>query len=80
MRGADPHAVQRLAGHQSIKTTLDTYGHLVPDYLRDQVERLRFEEPRGTEKPPEVRSRVSTMSQEAGKVVDLGGPERRKAQ
>ena len=42
MNGANPVAVQRLAGHATLETTLRKYGHLIPDYMRQEAERLRF--------------------------------------
>ncbi len=42
MAGANPVAVQRLAGHADLKTTLDVYGHLAPGFMREEAERLRF--------------------------------------
>ncbi len=42
MAGANPVAVQRLAGHADLKTTLEVYGHLAPEFLRAEAERMRF--------------------------------------
>jgi integrase len=42
MAGANPEAVRRMAGHANLKTTLDTYGHLTPDYLKAEAARLKF--------------------------------------
>ena len=42
MRGADVPAVQRILRHSDPRLTTETYGHLVPDYLRAQIDRLSF--------------------------------------
>ena len=42
MRGADVAAVQRILRHSDPRLTTETYGHLVPDYLRTQIDRLSF--------------------------------------
>jgi integrase len=42
MRGADVAAVQRILRHSDPRMTTGTYGHLVPDYLRVQIDRLSF--------------------------------------
>ena len=42
MRGADVAAVQRILRHSDPRLTTETYGHLVPDYLRVQIDRLSF--------------------------------------
>jgi integrase len=39
-QGLNMKAIQARLGHGSIRTTLDTYGHLVPDSLDDDAERL----------------------------------------
>jgi len=52
MAGANPVAVQRMAGHADLKTTLDIYGHLAPGFMRGEAERLRF----GTTPPPALEA------------------------
>jgi Phage integrase family len=42
MRGADLPAVQKILRHSDPRMTTETYGHLVPDYLRAQIDRLTF--------------------------------------
>jgi integrase len=42
MRGADVPAVQRILRHSDPRLTTETYGHLVPGYLRSQIDRLSF--------------------------------------
>ncbi len=41
-RGANPAAVRRILRHSDPRTTTEIYGHLAPDYLRAEVDRLRF--------------------------------------
>jgi integrase len=41
MSGADLYTVCKLLGHSSVKVT-EMYAHLVPDYLKVAVERLRY--------------------------------------
>ncbi len=43
MAGANPAAVQRILRHSDPKITTEVYGHLTPGYLRDEIDRLRFE-------------------------------------
>ena len=45
MAGANPAAVQRILRHQDPRITTEIYGHLAPDYLRAEVDRLRFHAP-----------------------------------
>jgi integrase len=42
MAGANPGAVQRILRHSDPRITTETYGHLQPDYLRSEIDRLRF--------------------------------------
>jgi len=42
MAGANPAAVQRIMRHSDPKLTTEVYGHLAPDYLRAEVDRLTF--------------------------------------
>jgi integrase len=42
MAGANPAAVQRILRHQDPRITTEVYGHLAPDYLRAEIDRLRF--------------------------------------
>ena len=41
MEGTDLYTVSKLLGHSSVKVT-EMYAHLVPDYLKTAVERLRY--------------------------------------
>jgi hypothetical protein len=40
MAGVNPGAVQRILRHSDPRITTETYGHLVPDYLRSEIDRL----------------------------------------
>ena len=39
-QGASPKYIQRQLGHRSIQTTLDTYGHLMPDAGQEIMRKL----------------------------------------
>ena len=45
MRGANPAAVQRILRHSDPKITTEVYGHLVPEFMRSEIDRLTFEGP-----------------------------------
>ncbi len=45
MAGANPAAVQRILRHSDPRITTEVYGHLVPGYLQDEVDRLKFGAP-----------------------------------
>ena len=42
MAGANPAAVQRILRHRDPRLTTEVYGHLAPDYLKGEVDRLSF--------------------------------------
>ncbi len=42
MAGANPAAVQRILRHSDPRITTEVYGHLSPDYLRAEIDLLRF--------------------------------------
>jgi len=42
MSGANPAAVQRILRHSDPRITTEVYGHLLPGYLKDEVNRLSF--------------------------------------
>lgn len=42
MNGANPASVQRILRHSDPKLTTEVYGHLSPEYLRAEVDRLAF--------------------------------------
>ncbi len=42
MKGANPAAVQRIMRHTDPKLTTEVYGHLAPEYLRAEMDRLSF--------------------------------------
>ena len=58
MAGVNPGAVQRILRHSDPRITTETYGHLQPDYLRSEIDRLRF----GTA-PANDLAELSTASQ-----------------
>ena len=43
MAGANPAAVQRIMRHTDPRLTTEVYGHLSPDYLRGEAQRLNFQ-------------------------------------
>jgi len=45
MAGANPAAVQRIMRHSDPRITTEVYGHLAPEYLRAEVDRLAFSTP-----------------------------------
>jgi integrase len=45
MAGASLAAVQKILRHSDPRITMGTYGHLTPDYLRSEINRLVFTEP-----------------------------------
>jgi integrase len=42
MAGVNPGAVQRILRHSDPRITTETYGHLTPEYLRIEIDRLQF--------------------------------------
>jgi integrase len=58
MAGANPAAVQRILRHSDPRITTEVYGHLVPDYLRAEIDRLRF----GIAPPPKPSSDSHTSA------------------
>jgi integrase len=57
MAGANPAAVQRILRHSDPRITTEVYGHLVPDYLRAEIDRLSF----GIAPPPKPSSDSPTL-------------------
>jgi integrase len=45
MSGASPAAVQRILRHSDPRVTTEVYGHLLPGYLRAEIDRLSFGAP-----------------------------------
>jgi len=43
MAGATPAAVQRILRHSDPRITTEVYGHLLPGYLRSEIDKLAFE-------------------------------------
>jgi site-specific recombinase XerD len=44
MSGGNILTLQKLLGHSSVAVTMK-YAHLAPDFMRDEIARLRFERP-----------------------------------
>jgi integrase len=44
MSGGNILTLQKLLGHSSVAVTMK-YAHLAPDFMRDEIGRLRFERP-----------------------------------
>jgi integrase len=42
MAGVGTAAVQRILRHRDPRITIEVYGHLAPDYLRSEIDRLKF--------------------------------------
>jgi hypothetical protein len=57
MAGANPASVQRILRHSDPRITTEVYGHLVPDYLRAEIDRLSF----GIAPPPKPSSDSPTL-------------------
>ena len=73
MAGANPAAVQRIMRHSDPKITTEVYGHLAPEYLRAEVDRLSF----GTA-PAEVEESLGAVAlvKKSGPFVPLVSPQR----
>jgi hypothetical protein len=59
--GAPLHAVQRILRHRDPRMTANVYGHLSTDYLRAEIDRLRFNPETGFDEEAAER-RVPLMS------------------
>ena len=42
MSGVNPIAVQRILRHTDPRITAEVYGHLAPEYMRAEIDHLRF--------------------------------------
>jgi len=62
MRGADVAAVQRILRHSDPRLTTETYGHLVPDYLRAQIDRPSFGAPTANNDSQSVATAPTTFA------------------
>ena len=77
MRGADVPGGADILRHSDPRLTTETYGHLVPDYLRDQIDRLTF----GALPPSFSKSgtsQVQARRDDSGSVCSYFAPGRRK--
>src|SRR5262249_7758545 len=52
MAGADAVAVQKLMRHANLRLTTETYGHLAPDYLQQEISKLCSSEAQRAELVP----------------------------
>ena len=57
MAGANPAAVQRILGHSNPAITTGVYGHLAPNYLLAEADRLTF----GAKPPPTLERPNATI-------------------
>ena len=62
MAGANPAAVQRIMRHSDPKLTTEVYGHLAPEYLRAEVDRLMSWPSTAQAEPQEVATRVENLA------------------
>ena len=61
MAGANPAAVQRIMRHSDPKLTTEVYGHLAPEYLRAEVDRLAFGPSTAQPEPPKAPPQVENL-------------------
>ncbi len=64
MAGANPAAVQRIMRHSDPRITTEVYGHLAPEYLRAEVDRLKLN--------PTPEESAIVDAAEAAQVAKLG--------
>jgi len=62
MAGANPAAVQRIMRHSDPKLTTEVYGHLAPEYLRAEVDRLTFGPSTAQAEPQKAAARVENLA------------------
>ncbi len=62
MAGANPAAVQRIMRHSDPKLTTEVYGHLAPEYLRAEVDRLTFGPPTAQAELQKAAARVENLA------------------
>lgn len=75
MKGANPAAVQRILRHSDPRITTEVYGHLAPDYLRAEIDRLSFGMEPGLLEEPAVLMQEAVNS---GPFVPEGPSAKRK--
>src|SRR5712664_4549300 len=71
MAGANPAAVQRIMRHSDPKLTTEIYGHLAPEYLRAEVDRLAFGPP-----APQAQPQKAVQVENLGPFVPSLSPRR----
>src|SRR3954452_600093 len=64
MAGVNPGAVQRILRHSDSRITTETYGHLQPDYLRSEIDRLCFGTAAANDLPSELQPSVERGRQQ----------------
>jgi len=75
MYGASPVAVQRILRHSDIRTTTEIYGHLAPEYLQNEIDRLSFRpQPLPDDEPVEKRVAASVSADPAPELPRFGSP------
>jgi len=67
--GANPAAVQRILRHSDPRITTETYGHLAPGYLRDEVDRMRFGMPSSKQSEAALQSSTDAPESEPATAV-----------
>jgi hypothetical protein len=63
-------AVQRILRHRDPRITTEVYGHLAPDYLRGEIDRLHFDLA-AVAPPPPSRTRVEREAEALALVTPL---------
>jgi Phage integrase family len=78
MLGANLTSVQKLLGHSNPKITERRYGHLLPDFMKSEVDRLRFGLDRLVPRVPQVNARMAPpRAKSSGVSLDVAGDGRR---
>jgi integrase len=70
MAGVNPAAVQRILRHSDPRITTETYGHLEPNYLRSEIDRLRF----GTAPAESLSSGSHAVTSDVSQFVTTSSP------
>jgi integrase len=73
MAGVNPAAVQRILRHSDPRITTETYGHLEPNYLRNEIDRLRFGTAPAASLSSDSQAVTSSGSQLVTALLPLGG-------
>jgi integrase len=73
MAGVNPAAVQRILRHSDPRITTETYGHLEPNYLRNEIDRLRFGTAPAASLSSDSQAVTSRSSQLVTTLLPFGG-------